>query len=197
MQVPQHLVRELEDLIFEELPDLKIVYKDEEGWQNTSVFTWVIWAFFTYLIRPFSKENHDLFMTRFSNALPGNVMVLPSRATHGDWSNFNVFVVVYHEVKHLLDMKKYPVWFVVSYILLLPILLTMRAFWEVRGYTASMLAVFKITGTVRKEMPPYLANHFVGSMYFFMFPFRETITKILEARRQRILKGEIKDLASC
>lgn len=194
--VPHKLVQELEEFTRVNFPDLKIVYKDEEGWQKTSFYTWVIWAFFTYIIRPFSKKNHDLFMTKYSNALPCGTLVFPSRKTHSDWSKLSVFAVVYHELKHLLDMKKYPVWFMVSYLLVLPALFSMRAYWEIRGYTATMLALFKVLKDIPKEVPQNYIRHFTGSMYLFMFPFRGTVLKIFEKNRQRILRGEITGLDS-
>lgn len=194
--VPHNLVQDLKEFAQTNFPDLKIVYKDEEGWQKTSFYTWVIWAFFTYIIRHVSPKNHDLFMTRYSNALPCGTLIFPSRKTHSDWSNLSVFSVVYHEVKHMLDMKKYPIWFVVSYLLVLPSLLSMRAYWEIRGYTATMLALFKVTGKLSEGLPQYYAQHFTGGMYLFMFPFKETVRKILEKNRQRILKGEITELDS-
>jgi len=194
--VPHNLVRDLEEFAQTNFPDLKIVYKDEEGWHKTSFYTWVIWAFFTYIIRPVSKGNYDLFMTRYSNALPCGTLVFPSRKTHSNWSNLSVFATVYHELKHLLDMKKYPIWFMVSYLLVFPVLVTMRAYWEIRGYTATMLALYKVLGSLPKETYESYTRHFTGSMYLFMFPFKKTVLKIFEKNRQRILQGEITSLDS-
>jgi|AntRauTorckE6833_2_1112554.scaffolds.fasta_scaffold00008_110 hypothetical protein len=189
-KVPLEKVQELRDFIDREIPDFKVVYKDEPGWHKTNFSTFVAWLFVGFVgffVASFKKK----FNERYSNGLQGNTLVLPSRSTYGDWTDANVYKIVRHEVMHLLDQRKHPIWFPLSFICVLPVIFTMRAYWELRGYTATMVAHYELNGNIPEWMISFIAKKFTGGMYFWMFPFPSKIRSILEKTRDKIYKGDI------
>lgn len=194
MIVDPKLVQDLKDFIAETLPGTSIVFKDEEGWYKTCFSTYVAWLFVS-IVGFFSPTFKVTFMARISNGLQGKVLVFPTRERYSDWSIPSVFEIVCHEVVHLLDQRRFPIWFPLSYTTILPVGLSMRAYWELRGYTASMLAHFRVYGEIPDSMVEFVANQFTNSLYFWMFPFPSKIREILEGKRAAILSGDISGFA--
>lgn len=80
--------------------------------------------------------------------------------------------VLRHELVHLRDMKKYPILFELSYILFpLPVIFTMRSFWEYRGYCESILAISDRYGYISKHTIEFFVAQFTGPSYLWMCPF--------------------------
>lgn len=84
--------------------------------------------------------------------------------------------ILRHEVVHLRDMKKFPILFELSYILFpLPIIFTMRAFWEFRGYCESIRAIYDRYGYVSEKSIDFFVEQFTSSSYLWMYPFPKTV----------------------
>jgi hypothetical protein len=189
-KVPQHYVDLLETYVDTEFPDVKILFKEDNDWHKASVHCFFVWLFVS-VVGIFWKKFKTDFNTRYSNALAGKILIFPDRS-YADWSDPSVYTVVRHELVHLRDQRKYPVWFGLSYVLLLPTVLTFRAYWELRAFKATMLAQFEISGTIPERTITFILNQFTGPMYFWMWPFRENMNKKLQDIKLRILSGEIK-----
>lgn len=84
----------------------------------------------------------------------------------------SAYQVLRHERVHLRDMRDYKFLFEISYLLLFPTIITMRAFWEYRAYCESLRAYQEIYGKINKKMLDSILEQFAGASYFFMFPFR-------------------------
>ncbi len=78
-------------------------------------------------------------------------------------------MVVSHELKHVLDAIQFtPLFFVLSYLLAFPVLLTMRAFWEWRAVQASIEEIVRVYGDVSEAQLDAFADTFVGPGYLWM-----------------------------
>lgn len=179
----------LEAQIREDFPEILILYKEDAGWYKAAWYLRVI-ALFQWLAGLFSKVMRERLQQNFSHGIK-NAMVFPNREDYGDWSEPLAYMVATHEYRHLLDMKKHPIWFPLSYLIILPVGITFRAYWEIRGYTASMLAVYEIYGQIPEEYIDTLVGHFTSANYLWMLPFPSWVRRILERKRDAILKGEI------
>jgi len=100
------------------------------------------------------------------------------------WDNpTSSIATLLHEWVHLYDWKKHPIWFPVSYAILLPALLTMRACWEKRGYLVNLIIYDRM-----KFSPDAVVNWitplFAGTSYLWMWPRKK---KIEEWARQTMI----------
>lgn len=86
-----------------------------------------------------------------------------------------------HEGVHVADYDYWGVLFILSYVLLLPVIFSMRAIWEWRGYREDLRAVhaeYKDSkdATYKERIFDYysqwVANEFCNTDYLFMFPFK-------------------------
>lgn len=91
-----------------------------------------------------------------------------------------------HEEKHMEDYKKNPIWFTLSYVLLLPTVFTMRSHWEMNAYKVTLLVNYELHGSIKDETIDWITDYFTGSMYFWMKPFRKVVRKELELERDKI-----------
>ncbi len=104
------------------------------------------------------------------------------------------YEVLRHEAVHIRDCIGTGVLpFVLSYLLVLPAVLTMRAFWEFRGYKETMLVELERTGTIADETVEWIAERFTGPDYLWMFPFPRLIRKLLAKARQNLLAQHPQD----
>lgn len=98
------------------------------------------------------------------------------------------YEVLRHEAVHVSDCIRTGVLpFVLSYILLLPSVLTLRAYWELRGYRETMRVECERTGDISDETMTWIAKRFTGSDYLWMLPFPKIVRRLLERNRSRIL----------
>lgn len=192
-KVSQEKVDELLKEMEENLPDFKIIYKEDSDWWKTNFSTLVAWLFVGF-VGLFSKSFHKKFYEMYSNGLHGNTLVFPNRKDYGEFTDESVYRIMRHEYIHLHDQTKHPIWFAISYIALLPAVFTMRAHWELRGYTATMLVHYEIHGKVPDHTIDFIASQFTGGMYFWMYPFPKKIRTRLRTIRDRIYAGEINGL---
>jgi len=169
-----------------DIPNLRIAYKDEP------MPTWWLGALMMLvrLVGLIAPRLEEQWFTNYSNGI-FNYLLLPSRSTHGDHLDVNVYAILRHEYVHMRDMRRHPVWFPLSYLLVLPTVLTMRAHWELRGYTQQMLVEYECTGDVSDHTLDWIAEKFTGAMYLWMWPFGNRVRSRLKDIRRGILKGEV------
>lgn len=158
------------------LPRFAIVYKNESRWQR--FLGWLLW--------PINRT----YMTEYTTVMFGTIY-FPSREIVQSWGHEQVYGILRHEFVHLMDARRFPVWFELSYLLLLPFGLTMRAFWEWRGYTQTLLVEYECCGTISEHTQNKIIDRFVGADYGWMFPFRRILTRWLQHLCQRIEREEI------
>lgn len=96
-----------------------------------------------------------------------------------------------HEFIHLKDYQRYHVWFAVSYVALLPVVATMRAYWELRGYAQNLICTYERTGAVPTRDVERMAKLFAGREYVFMLWPHKVAHKHLMKIRAAILDGRL------
>ncbi len=171
-QITDADVAALEMQLLDELPGFAIGYKDEDRLQQL----------IGRLVRPFNAT----YLTDYTTVLFG-VVWFPSRAWRAQMGPRVIYEILRHEAVHLRDARRFPVFFHVSYLLLpLPAVLTMRAWWEWRGYTETLRVVQQLDGFIPDSLLNHVEQRFVGSDYLFMWPFRRHIRGRLAALRRRL-----------
>jgi hypothetical protein len=97
--------------------------------------------------------------------------------------------VLRHERIHLLQFQRHPLWFPLSYLLLLPCLVTFRARWELEAYVESMRVELEREGRIADATLEHIQGRFTGPDYFFMDVRRGRVRRKLEAARDALLRG--------
>jgi hypothetical protein len=79
--------------------------------------------------------------------------------------------------------------FALSYVFLLPAVLTLRSVWEMRGYAETMRVELETTGEVSDATLRHIEQQFTGSSYLWMCPFPGVVRRWLERVRRRVVAG--------
>ena len=116
------------------------------------------------------------FMTSYTTTTFSKVY-FPNRKRFEERGPDAAYITLRHEAIHLRDSRKFFLFFQLSYIFLLPAILTFRAFWEWRGYKESIRAYYEVYGVIPDSRVESIVNNFVGSSYLYMFPFRKFLTR--------------------
>ena len=161
------LLRELK----EEIPAFDLCFKTDSWLQRL----------IGKLVHPFNPT----YMTRYTTVMGGKIW-LPSREFLRNKSLGWLYALLRHEAVHLRDMRRYPVLFQISYLLLLSSGVTCRAYWEWRAYKASIAAEFEIKGEISDEFLDGIVAQFTGPAYLYMWPFRSHIRRLAEQERARL-----------
>jgi hypothetical protein len=167
--------------IHEEIPGFKVAYKDDPPasmpWSHR-----VIHAIAQRLVPRYSSS--------FTTVL-APVVYLPSssRDAYAEAPS-RWYETMRHELIHLRDARDHPVWMALSYVLFpLPLGLTWRAYWELRGYTQTMLVRYERGLPLDGDFSDRLISIFCGRDYLFMLPplfARRVVTHM----RDRITRGD-------
>lgn len=97
------------------------------------------------------------------------------------------YATLRHEAVHIADYHKYSLLFSLSYLFLLPTILTFRAFWEWRAYVETMRVELELTGAISQELIDWIASIFCNGMYIWMFPFKQIIISKLQNKRLELI----------
>jgi hypothetical protein len=96
--------------------------------------------------------------------------------------------VLRHERVHMRDCFRTGVLpFAVSYVLLLPAVLTLRSVWEMRGYAETMRVELEQEGRISDELLAHVARQFTSSSYLWMCPFPGFVERWVRRTRDRVL----------
>lgn len=163
--------------IQEHLPRFEVLYKDESVLQR-----WI-----GRLLWPINRT----YMTEYTTVMFGKVY-FPSREIVASWGAASVYRILRHEFVHLIDAKRFPLYFELSYLLCLPCFFTMRAYWEFRGYTQDMLVEYEETGDVSTQTLDFIEARFVSAEYGWMLWPRSLVRRHLYTLRTRVLAGELR-----
>ena len=96
-----------------------------------------------------------------------------------------------HELVHVADYNAHPVWFTLSYLLVLPIGWTMRAYWEKRGYEVTIREDFAAFPSFveSKRYKDWITSIFTGPDYFYMCFSKKHIEKWFDSVVEKCKKG--------
>lgn len=123
------------------------------------------------------------FMSRYTTVIISAVY-MPREFFHSDEG----YRVLRHERVHMRDCWGSGVLpFVLSYLLMLPAVFTLRAHWEMRGYAETMRVELEETGDIADETLDFIQEQFTGPAYLWMCPFPGYVRRWLERVRRRLL----------
>lgn len=157
-----------------ELPGFRVAYKDESRGQRALGRLVGLW--------------NPHYLTRYTTVL-GRTVWMPSRAWRAQRSPRDLYLLLRHEAVHLRDMRRFPILFQLSYALLLPAVLTLRAVWELRAYDETVRATVELDGALSEEQLEYIVGCFTGPDYLFMFPFPKPLRRHFRAVAERASAG--------
>ena len=164
-------VLELEKALQDELPRFAVAYKDEVPLQRR----------IGRLIWPFNRH----YMTQYTTVMFGRVY-FPSRAWRQQVGPEQIYATLRHEAVHLRDARRFPILFQLSYLFLLPAVLTLRAVWEWRAYHETMRVHIELHGDIPDTLLEHIQGRFTGPDYLFMCPFPKLVRRKLEAARREL-----------
>jgi hypothetical protein len=172
----------LEAALRAELPRFAVIYKDESRLHR------LIGA----LVRPLNAR----YMQDYTTVIAG-VVAFPSRAWRAAVGERAIYEILRHEAVHLRDARRFPILFELSWLLLpLPTVLTMRAYWEWRGYAESMRARVELGLPVDDAWIEHVVQRFCGPDYGFMWPFPAALRRRFVALRAALLSDRRDDEGS-
>jgi hypothetical protein len=155
-----------------EIPGFGILYKDESRLHRA------IGA----VLRPLN----DRYLQDYTTVLFGKV-AFPSRAWRARIGEAAVYEVLRHEAVHLRDARRFPLLFELSWLLLpLPTVLTLRAYWEWRGYAESMRVRVELGEPVDDAWIDWVVARFTGPDYGYMWPFPAMLRRRFRALREAL-----------
>ena len=161
----------LEQRLRRELPRFEVRYKAE--WRLQRLIGRLVW--------PFNRQ----YMTAYTTVMGGRVY-FPSRAWREQAGPARLYKTLRHEAVHLRDMRRFPGFFQLSYLLLLPAGLTFRALWEWRAYRETLRAELEVEGTISDALLAHVEERFCGPDYLYMLPLRRTVRRWLHECRQEL-----------
>ena len=161
-----------------EFPDFKLVPKDREH-----VPTW-LWAFFV-VAGWFNKD----FFTRYATVVGCTVYMATERSDKPR----SIANLLRHERVHMRDSRGLRgLLYYLTYLFCFPAALTMRAYWEYRGYAQTLLCWYEQEGKITDEDLDWLVGVFTGPGYLYMvWPFGSWLRAKLARLRERIVAGEV------
>lgn len=168
---------ELVELVKKHIPSFCIKNKKDSWFQK----------FVGILLWPINQK----YMTSYITVM-FNTMWMPEGWE--EWSYTTLYNILRHEFVHLLDAKRYHVWFLFSYLFVLPFVFTFRAHWEMRGYTQSLLVEYENDGVIDDGSLDWVAFQFTSSRYGWMNPFKKGLMEKLQKIREDIVAEKIKGL---
>lgn len=150
------------------------------------------------------------FMTNFVTTFYPKVYV-PSKE-RWEANHSNTVMLLAHEYVHLRDRKRLGplfnfiylspqvlvllallaplnLWFLFSLFFLLPLPSPGRMWAELRGYRMTIAVYYWMTGV--EYNLGYIANHFTGQNYYWMWPFRSHIENLLEKEYNKIKNDDL------
>jgi hypothetical protein len=186
----------LENMILDDIPNFEIVSK-------TTSFLMKVLSIILFFNRS--------FMTSYISVIYPRMYVPKLPWKEND--HYSAILVLAHEWVHLSDRKRFgllfdigylfpqclaflsllapflSVWWFLCLLFLLPIPSPTRAWLEFRGYSMTMACKWWLTGN---EINYYwIERQFVGQWYYFMWPFKGIVRKMLEKQMEKIKNDDL------
>lgn len=179
--------RALVEQIKLEIPGFKIAYKDD----SPEEMPW--WH---RVVHGLGRRIVPGYDRNFTTVI-APVVYLPvgRRGVYGE-RPWEWYETMRHEFVHLRDARDYPLWMPLSYLCFpLPVGWTARGFWELRGYTQTMLVRWEGGMGLGGVFMERLVEIFSGRDYGWMVWPRGGARRVLEHMRGRIERGEVEGLS--
>lgn len=128
------------------------------------------------LLRPINPE----FMTHYVTTI-GRTIYVPETMTAAQ-----VDAILPHEKVHVQQFEKWGAWFVLSYLLILPMGPSVRAYWEWQAYKVDINRRHKERGTVAPWYRQRIVDQFTGSYYGWMWPFPKHMRRVVDRYCERL-----------
>lgn len=145
----------------QEFPKFKVVAKDNSKFMR----------FLAKLLWPINREFMDGYITTigYTVYMPRDLFNTPEGTD-----------TLRHELVHVRQYDRFKLWFMVSYLIFpLPVIFTMRAYWEYQAYKESLRATHERFGSLGDADIEWVVEQFTSSAYGWMFPFRGLLTRWL------------------
>lgn len=166
-----------------EIPGCRIAFKDDPP----STMPWK-----DRLLHALGRVFVPQYQTRYTTVIHPTIYFYEGARGRFEATPEQFYTTLRHEFVHLKDFQRFPLWMTVSYAGLLPVGWTMRAFWELRGYTQNLLCEYERTGQVSDAEVERVAEIFAGRGYIYMMlPKRRARRALLEIRA-KIEAGELR-----
>jgi len=189
--VSSEKAKELLFYLDKNFPEVKIAYKDEPYKNNLMYLIY----FFVCLFDLFIKDYKFKFQNNYTTAC-GNYIYFSSRSKH-PVSEFNMrkdtYTILRHEIVHLIQQKR-DFFYYFNYLFVLPFVFTMRSKYEYEAYEEQLVASYELYGSISDDYLDSIAKNFYGSMYLWMYPFKEKILARLKVSRSLIQSGQKRSL---
>jgi len=97
------------------------------------------------------------------------------------------YLILRHEAVHLVDQRRVGLFpFILSYILLLPAGVTLRALWEWRAYRETLRAYFERGAVPARRRAEGIKKQFTGKTYLYMWPFGGMVQRWIQRELVRL-----------
>jgi hypothetical protein len=160
----REILRDLTTELEMRIPGFKVRFKAESKFQR----------FIGKIASLFGTD----YLGRYVTTL-GKTVWFPDRGSY-EANPKNSAWVLLHEWVHLHDYKRWWILFYLSYFFLLPVVFTMRGYWERRGYTVDIIIMRRQTYLPVAIMSRLQKVFCSFSGYFWMWPFPKKIYKWVE-----------------
>lgn len=172
---------ELNAEISREFPSFSVRYKKDSLWMK----------FLGFLFRVLTFGLANTFMTDYTTTV-GNIVYVPSK-----WDTFSSraqATTLRHERVHMRQARKHGrlMFGFLYFFVYFPIgFAWWRAKLEMEAYEESMTAVEEYGGNIlHPEYRDAMISHFTGPAYFWMWPFKKSISKWFDQTAARITETE-------
>ena len=132
-------------------------------------------------MRPFNKR----YLTDYTTVMFGQIW-FPDPDWYARQPPAALVALLCHEAVHLADARRFPGWFQLSYLFLLPAGVTMRAHWEYRAYAESLRVKMCMDGDVSDQWIDWVVERFTGPDYLFMWAFPGILRRRLRRLRDQL-----------
>lgn len=130
-----------------------------------------------WVLKPFNRA----FMTGYVTTI-GSTIYTPSREMLSPG-------LLQHELQHVSDSKRWPVLYELSYLFLLPLGFTMRAFWERRAYRHT-IKESKASSEHLEDLVVWIGYQFTSGQYLWMDVRKKAVEKWIREEWARCERGE-------
>jgi hypothetical protein len=148
---------------------LKLVAKEDSKFMQL-LFKWTLMKIWC-----------PLFLTNFTTTI--NYTIYMPKKYIGTRQGYSINT---HEEVHLAQFHKWWYLFSATYLLLLPMGITMRAYWEWQAWKVTLATHMQLYGEVSPQLQNSIVQHFAGPTYLYMFPFKKYMRKLVTREVSRL-----------
>jgi len=158
-------------------PGLRLVDKADSPWMRAA--SWLVWPFMPTFLTEVTTVVGDTVYTPG----PPETIRRPLLAR-----------ILAHELVHQLDQAEHPIWFYVSYGVVLPTGRTWRAWWERRAYGVDLMLAWEEGGEERlRRSLARIEGLFAGPAYGFMWAGRRSARTYLAPMADDVRAGRLQE----